>query len=58
MRCSRTKVDRLLWFGHLVIKYVGLIFDESAPRDPTLEVTPPKAKVSLKEDPRQSEVIN
>ena len=35
---------------------LGLVFDESAPRDMTLEVPPAKPVVKLKEDPKQSQV--
>ena len=40
-----------------MLKKQGLIFDESTPRDHTLDSAPAKPKVSLKEDPRQAQML-
>ena len=38
--------------------FLGLVFDESASRDKTLEEAAAKPKIALQEDPRQSQVFD
>ncbi len=39
-----------------MLLFVGLVFDETKPADPTLQAPEPKPKVALAEDPKQSRV--